>query len=175
MPEIIETNRLILRRLKLSDAESIFSNYATDEEVTKYLTWNVHENIEFTKSLLTGWIKEDEELEPNITRFGITIKGNDEVIGCIDLVRGDELEIGYVLSRKYWNQGIMSEALNTFLHYLKEIGYDKMTIRANVDNIGSNKVIIKNGGIFVRNDESFLKFKNKTVTLNCYYFDLLKL
>ena len=175
MSKIIESNRLRLRRFKISDAEAIFSNYATDEKVTKYLTWTVHPNIEVTKSLLTSWIKEDDEFEPNVTRFAITLKDKDEVIGSIDLVRHTEVEIGYVLSRNYWNQGIMSEALKAFLLYLKEIGYKKMTIKADVDNISSNKVITKNGGIFIKNEEMFLKSKNKTRTLNCYYFDLLNI
>ena len=52
----IETKRLILRPFELDDAESMFNNWASDEEVTKYLTWNTHKSIEETKSVLAFWV-----------------------------------------------------------------------------------------------------------------------
>ncbi|MBR2067612.1 MAG: GNAT family N-acetyltransferase, partial [Solobacterium sp.] len=42
----IETSRLILRKLNDDDAEAMFRNWASDNEVTKYLTWPTHNNIE---------------------------------------------------------------------------------------------------------------------------------
>lgn len=169
----IETERLILRRLREEDAQDIFANYATDEEVTKYLTWNVHENIALTKSLLHGWIEEDDKDYPNITRFGITLKGEDKVIGAIDLVKdGDNYEIGYVLSRKYWNKAIMSEALNAFLKYLRTLGYKNVPIKAQVDNVASNKVISKFNPKFLGEEEVNLPFKKKKVKIYSYILDL---
>ena len=52
--QIIETARLILRRAVIDDAEIMFRNWANDAEVTKYLTWPPHENIDVTKALLTS-------------------------------------------------------------------------------------------------------------------------
>ena len=50
--QTIETPRLILRKARMEDAEPMFRNWANDTEVTKYLTWPPHENIEVTKSVL---------------------------------------------------------------------------------------------------------------------------
>lgn len=54
----IETERLILRKFAVSDAQQIFDNWANDSEVTKYLTWQPHETVNFTKKLLTDLVKE---------------------------------------------------------------------------------------------------------------------
>lgn len=48
----IETKRLLLRKLRSDDAESIFRNWASDSEVAKYVTWNVHKDINETKAIL---------------------------------------------------------------------------------------------------------------------------
>lgn len=45
----LETERLILRKLSLDDAENMFKNWASDDEVTKYLVWEAHKNLEVTK------------------------------------------------------------------------------------------------------------------------------
>lgn len=52
----IETQRLILRRFKIEDADDMYNNWASDPEVTRYLTWPVHSSVEVTKNLLTEWI-----------------------------------------------------------------------------------------------------------------------
>ena len=47
----IETQRLILRRFKIEDAEDMYDNWASDPEVTRYLTWPVHSSLEVTRTL----------------------------------------------------------------------------------------------------------------------------
>ncbi len=51
-PEVIGTDRLVLRRPVIEDAEAIFSRYAQDAEVTKYLTWRPHKSIETVREFL---------------------------------------------------------------------------------------------------------------------------
>lgn len=58
--QTIQTDRLILRRAVLEDAEPMFRNWATDPEVTKYLTWPPHESVDVTRSLLERWTAEYE-------------------------------------------------------------------------------------------------------------------
>ena len=48
----LETDRLILRRIELNDAEKMFNNWCNDEEVTRYLPWEPHGKIEVTKEFL---------------------------------------------------------------------------------------------------------------------------
>ncbi len=55
----IETPRLLLRPFTLDDASAMFSNWANDPEVTKYMTWNPHQNEEVTKAIIKMWLKEE--------------------------------------------------------------------------------------------------------------------
>ena len=145
MDKDIYTDRLLLRKLTLNDAEAMFSNWANDPEVTKYMTWSPHENIEVTKMILDMWVKEYSDV--NTHRFGIVLKESNELIGAIDVVeyRDNIPVIGYCLSRKYWNHGYMSEACKAFIDFLFSIGHKQIFIEAHVDNIGSNRVIEKCG------------------------------
>ena len=55
--QAIETKRLFLRKAQLEDAEAMFRNWSNDPEVTKYLTWPVHGNVEVTKTMTyTSWL-----------------------------------------------------------------------------------------------------------------------
>ena len=47
----LETKRLILRPFTIDDAGEMFCGWASDPEVTKYLTWNTHKSIEETKKI----------------------------------------------------------------------------------------------------------------------------
>lgn len=164
------TDKCILRKVKKEDAEPMFRNWASDPEVTKFLTWPSHENIEVTKRVVDNWLK--EEKDPKTIRFIITLKDSDEPIGSIDVVRyiDDSPEIGYCLSRKYWNKGLMTEACKAFSKYLFDIGFKKVLIKAMVENIGSNRVIEKCGFKFTHQEhlEYQSSFKPNPVTLNCY-------
>lgn len=164
------TDNCVLRKVKKEDAEPMFRNWASDPEVTKFLTWPSHESIEVTNKVIDRWF--EEEKNPKTIRFVITLKDNDEPIGSIDVVGyiNDNPEIGYCLSRKYWNKGLMTEACKAFSKYLLNIGFEKVLIKAVVENIGSNRVIEKCGFKFTHQEhlEHQSSFKPNPVTLNCY-------
>ena len=52
----IETSRLILRRFKKDDSKDMFKNWASDNKVTKYLSWEAHENIKKSEDIISMWI-----------------------------------------------------------------------------------------------------------------------
>ena len=163
------TERLILRKLRKEDAEPMFENWASDPEVTKYVTWSTHESVEQTKQIVDIWVKEYEN--PKTIRYGIVLKDNNELIGAIDVVGyiDGNPEIGYCLSRKYWNKGYMTEACSALVDYLLSIGYKTIVIEADVDNIGSNRVIEKCGFEFTHQEtRQCSSLKPKTITVNWY-------
>lgn len=144
----IETERLTLRRFKVEDAENMFKNWASDPENVKHLSWSAHKNIEETKNILNEWIASYENKKSY--NWAITLKETDEIIGGIDVIllleHIDCCEIGYVLSKKYWNQGIMTEALKAVQNYLFEkANFNRIQARHDVDNPASGKVMIKAG------------------------------
>jgi ribosomal-protein-alanine N-acetyltransferase len=168
MKIILETNRLILRPFEYSDAEAMFNNWASDDEVTKYLTWSTHKSIEDTKYVLNLWINQYDK--PERINFAITLKETHELIGGIDVVGyiDNTPVIGYNLSRKYWNNGYMSEACKTVINYLFSLGYETIRIDAAKDNLASNRVIQKCGGIYLEDYNDYFPLKDKYMTINKY-------
>lgn len=98
----LETKHLVLRRFTQNDASAMFKNRASDEEVTKFLMWQPHADIEVSKSVLRDWIY----LYPDDKFYqrAIVLKDNgDEPIGGISVVHMDEkvatAHIGYCLGK----------------------------------------------------------------------------
>lgn len=126
--QTIETKRLILRRLKESDADAMFKNWTSDPEVTTFLTWPTHSSVDVTKYVLGTWLPLYEK--EDYYHWGITLKENgDEPIGTIHgLVNKDtdSVQIGYCLSRAWWHKGIMSEAAEAVVAYF----FDKVDVNS---------------------------------------------
>lgn len=159
----LETERLILRPFEENDAKTMFDMWASDEEVTKFLTWNAHRSIEDTKNILNIWIKQYEKLER--INCAIVLKENNVLIGGIDVVGYlDKVPvIGYAISRKYWNKGYVTEACRCLLDYLFSLGYEKVRIDAVRENIASNKVIQKCGGKLINTIEDSIKNTKRVI------------
>lgn len=164
----LETERLTLRPFEIIDSYQMFHNWASDPEVTKYMTWNPHESIETTKKIIEMWIEEYQKVER--INFAIVLKSTNELIGGIDVcgyIEGTPV-IGYVLSRKYWNHGYMTEAGLEVIKFLKSLGYNKIKIDAVIENIGSNKVIQKLGGKLINQKEEYFENKKQKFFINEY-------
>ena len=144
----LETERLLLRKITVNDAEAMYNNWASDDVVTRYVTWPTHQSVEDTKSLLAMWEKEYEN--DNCYRWIIELKDEKKAIGTIDVCRmnGSDgvAEVGYVISRDYWNRGIVTEAAKRVLEYLlKEVGFYRVEAQHHLYNPASGKVMQKIG------------------------------
>ncbi len=144
----IRTSRLLLRRLRRDDARTIFETWANDPEVTRFLTWEPHGTAAVTEAVVDMWLADYER--PETYRFAIERLFDGALMGMIDVVgfRNGHPVIGYCSGKKYWGCGYMSEALGAVVHQLFEDGYETIEIYAAVKNIGSNRVIEKNGFVF---------------------------
>ena len=81
----LESERLILRRFVVEDAESMYKNWASDNEVTKYLTWPTHPSVDVTKFVLQDWV--NSYVNDNYYQWAIVLKENgEEPIGSISVV-----------------------------------------------------------------------------------------
>lgn len=144
----IETRRLVLRRFMMEDARNMYKNWASDTDVTKFLKWPTHTSIEVTKNILTGWIAGYEKEDKY--EWCIELKENKMPIGSIGAFGIDEkvqsVEIGYCISRRYWHQGITSEALAAVMKFLlEEVGVNRIGARHDVKNPHSGNVMKKCG------------------------------
>lgn len=168
MKVTLETSRLKLRPFELTDAEEMYNGWTSDDEVTKYLTWPTHQSIDMTKMLLERWVQEYEK--PERLNFAIELKEDGKLIGGIDVVGylDGVPVIGYNLARKYWNKGYMTEACTCLLNYLHSLGYKEIRIDAAAENIGSNRVIQKCGGVFIGAEMDEWPKKNLKLLVNRY-------
>ena len=146
--QTIETSRLILRKAVREDAEPMFRNWASDPEVTKYLTWPTYEKVETAYQILELWSKEYEK--PDYYQWMIVLKELGEPIGSISVVRQndrvEEAEIGYCIGSRWWHQGVMTEALTAVIEYLfTEVGMNRVAARHDPNNPNSGAVMRKCG------------------------------
>ena len=144
----IETERLLLRKAQTDDALPMFRNWASDPEVTKFLTWPPHSSVETTSNVLRQWIAEYEK--PDFYQWMIVLREIGQPIGTISVVRHrDEIaeaEIGYCLGKAWWHRGIMSEALNAVVDFLfAEVGMNRVMAKHDTNNPHSGGVMCKCG------------------------------
>ena len=144
----IETDRLILRQFRIEDAEDMYNNWTTDVEVTRFLTWSPHPDIDFTKGLLENWI--GKYSEPTWYNWAIELKETGEVVGNISVVKLNErieaADIGYCMGKAWWGRGIMPEALRAVIAYLfEEVGLNRVAACHDVNNPKSGRVMQKAG------------------------------
>ena len=166
----LRTERLLLRKIHREDAQRIFDCWASDPEVTRYLTWSPHASVAVTNAVMDRWLAEYEL--PDCYRYGIELRKTGELIGMIDVVgyHHGNPAIGYCSGRAYWGNGYMTEALKALCAALFEAGYSMIRIEAVRENIGSNRVIQKAGFRFANSREQPMsESKPEIVTINSYY------
>ena len=147
--QVIESERLVLRRFTLDDAEAMFRNWARDPEVTKFLTWPAHANVDITRAVLEDWVSSYQR--EDYYQWAIVLKENgDEPIGSISAVEQRDdismVHIGYCLGRAWWRQGIMSEALKSVMDFFFDrVGANRIESRHDPNNPHSGMVMKKCG------------------------------
>lgn len=142
---VIETERLLLRKVSMDDAEDVFL-LRTNEAAMKYINKNKLLSIDDAKELIK------KMNEPDRIQWGITLPTDNKIIGTIGYHKIDKdnyrAEIGYMIHPDHWNKGMMSEALTRVIDH----GFNKMQIHSieaiiNPDNNVSRKLLMKFGFI----------------------------
>lgn len=143
----LKTQRLSLRPFKMSDLED-FYEYAKVDGVGQMAGWRPHENIEVSKIILKDFINGKKTFAlvyqgKVIGSLGIE-KYNEELMPEFEYLKGRE--IGFVLAKDYWGNGLMPEAVNEVLRYLfEEVELDFITCGHFLDNTRSSRVQTKCG------------------------------
>ena len=144
---VLETPRLRLRKLTMRDAQDIY-DYGKDPIVAKHVLWDAYTSIFEARSYLRFMLRKYRMGEP--ASWGIEYKATGRIIGTIGFMwiqrENAAAEAGYSLSRAYWNQGIMTEALRALI----EFGFGSMNLtrieaQHETDNPASGAVMRKCG------------------------------
>lgn len=174
--KLFETERLILRRVELTDAENMFNNYCNSDTVTEYLSWNTHKSIEDTIEYLKNVALPKYE-EEYAYLWVLVLKETNEVIGSVEVSQIDlkhkSAMVGWVLGEKYWGQGLMPEAARVVRDYIFDEGFVRIWAYHNVENPKSGRVMQKIGMLH----EGTLKkysFDNKGNFIDCDLYAITK-
>lgn len=145
VPRQFQTARLLLRATELSDAESIFHEYAQDADVVRYLMWKPHSSVEDTRSFLTMCAKNWKE-ETEFT-WSLLDKESTQLLGMIAARQKEHvIELGYVLAKKAWGQGFMSEAAGLLTDWwLNQKDIFRVQALCDIENLASARVMEKIG------------------------------
>jgi [ribosomal protein S5]-alanine N-acetyltransferase len=144
-PITLKTERLRLRKVKLADAEAIFRQYAQDPEVTKYVSWRAHKDIEetreFVRMCLLAWDV------GNAFHWVIERLEDKQVMGMMSArAGGEKWELGYVLARFHWERGYMTEAVKGIIAWaMRQKDIYRIWAVCDVDNLASARVMEKVG------------------------------
>lgn len=144
--QTIVTERLILRRFRREDAKAMYENWASDDEVTKFMSWPSHGDLAISEWVINDWLASYEN--DDYYQWGIEFDG--QVIGSIGVVSMntdvEKAEIGYCIGKAWWHRGIMPEALKAVMDYLfDEVGFQRLEAGHDPRNPNSGRVMRKCG------------------------------
>ena len=144
-PDLIETLRLRLRAPKLSDAEAMFDSYTQDADVARYMVWRPHSSLDETRDFAAACVAQ-WSVGP-ARSYAITLAADGQFVGMLEArPMGHIVNIGYLLARNHWGQGLMVEAIQAFAATaLQPLGIFRVEATCDVDNRPSARALEKSG------------------------------
>ncbi|MBR6667546.1 MAG: GNAT family N-acetyltransferase [Clostridia bacterium] len=144
---VVETPRLILRKIRLSDAPDMYA-YARDREVARYVLWEAHQSVWETRAYIRGLLYQYRNGLPG--SWAIVLKETGTMIGTIGYMSFAQdnaaVEVGYSLARTYWGKGLMTEALTAVIdETFRVLKLHRIEAMHFTDNPASGRVMAKCG------------------------------
>lgn len=144
---VLETERLRLRKIELTDASNMYSYFSQDRVTVFYdleTFSSKQQAVELIESLLFRYQSRKQ------IRWGITTKENNELIGTCGFhaLEKDHFkaEIGYELHPDHWGSGVMTEVISIVVDYgFNEMGLNRIEAFYDPLNHASRRVLEKNG------------------------------
>ena len=166
----LRTKRLTLRPVRMSDAADLYE-YSKDPEVARHVLWDAHTSIHQTRSYLRFLIRQYRAGQPST--FVIVWNENRKAIGTIGFMwvqqENRSAEVGYSLSRAYWNRGIMTEALRAVIAFgLDTLRLHRIEAQHETDNPASGRVMAHVGMQYEGTLRQRLKNKGRYVDVALY-------
>ncbi len=145
LPERLETERLTLRPIARGDAPAIFAGYAQDPEVVRYLNWRSHRRLAETEAYVARCLA----APPTRSRtYALLGHAEGSLLGAFELRRPEpyRLDCGYVLARRFWGRGLMTEALAEAARWaMRQPDIWRIGALCDTDNFASARVMEKAG------------------------------
>ena len=166
----LSTERLLLRKIRLNDAPDMFE-YSKDPEVTKYLLWDPHPNVEHTRNYID--YLQDRYRDGKYYDWAVILKSSGKMIGTCGfssiLPEHRSAEVGYVLNPAFRGQGIAGEALSAVLDFaFRKMALNRVEAKCVADNASSERVMQKVGMTFEGVARSALLVKGEFRNIKIY-------
>lgn len=167
----LETERLLLRRLTREDAEALYA-IASIPEVSRYLMWDRHPSVKYTKHYLKDLQRLYDDLE--YYEWGVLTREGD-LIGTCGFTKFDYTanrgEIGYSFRPDVWGHGYATEAARAAIAFgFQELGLSSVYACFALENVASIRVLTKCGMHYLGEDEP-MKIKGEWLRIGSASID----
>ena len=167
---VLESRHLILRPLGREDAQDMYA-YARDPLVSRYVPWETHRNLEDTLAYLNTVAADQAAGKP--ASWALVSRAEGRMVGTAGFVwwqpEHSKAEIGYILSRHLWGQGLMSEAAKVVLDFgFSRMELNRIEARCVEENIASARVLEKCGMTLEGKLRDYLRIKGNLMTYRIY-------
>ena len=144
-PERVSTERLVLRRPRPEDAEAIFASYASDPEVTRFVSFKCHVSLDETRAFLD--FSDAEWSRWPAGPYLIERRGSGALLGSSGLMfeTRRRAATGYVLARDAWGKGYATEALRGVVGVARSVGVLRLSALCHTEHAASARVLEKAG------------------------------
>ncbi len=144
-PEHLYTDRLVLRRPRASDAEAVFTRFAADREVTRYMSWPTHRSLEDTRAFLAfsdaEWNRWPAGPYLIVDRRDLTLLGSTG----FTFETSYRAATGYILAHEVWGRGYATEALQAMVNLAPSLGVRRLQALCHAEHQASWRVLEKCG------------------------------
>lgn len=165
----LETDRLVLRKLKLSDAEPLFYGLRNQPE---FLYYTNKERIDLKEQLEIFSGLDEKYKNQEYYNWVIELKETKDLVGMINFHvdnRNESVEFNYATDNRFWGRGIMTEALNAVTKFaLEEMHVNRIQGGCVISNLASKRVIEKCGYEFEGVLKSYVKLRDGYHDMNMY-------
>lgn len=143
----LEGESIFFKALSTNDAQEIH-NYASDKDVSKFIGWKLMNTLEETREFVEEMLR--RESAGTHLYASVVLKSTLEVIGTVMIFGFDKeanyAEIGYVFHKDHWGKGYGTEAVSLVSKFaFEELNLHKLNARVVDTNIGSSRILEKNG------------------------------
>lgn len=144
---VLETERLVLRKMRMSDARDVY-RYACDGEVARHVLWEAHRSVMESRAYIRYLLYQYRNGEPG--SWAIVLRETGKVVGTIGYMSYSQdnstVEVGYSLAREQWGKGLMTEALTAVIaETFRTLKLHRIEAMHFTDNPASGRVMAKCG------------------------------
>ena len=156
--DVLMGPRVLLREPRLDDAEVLYARVTSDPEVSRYMSWTPHANVDETRRVITELFNVGDD-----RTWVVALRDGGEVIGEIGSRRPQPhaVEFGYCLGRQWWGMGLMSEAVRMVLDlFEKDSAIYRVSAACHVDNVRSARLLDRSGLVLEGRLRRYVVFPN---------------